>query len=140
MTPARRRQFDALLEEVLDSLPPRIVRLLDEAPLVVDDRPSADLLRELGMDPEQEDLCGLHTGTPITQRSVEHIQDLPETIHLFREGIVDEAGGWEEGADEEGQPCGGADAVRREIRVTLLHEIGHHFGLEEGDLEGLGYG
>jgi predicted Zn-dependent protease with MMP-like domain len=140
MRPPERARFDALLEEVLAALPPRLLRLLDEAPLVVDDRPPRELLRQLGMDPADEDLCGLHTGTPLTLRSVEHAHDLPETVHLFREGIVEEAGGWREWEDEEGNRGGGADAVRREIRITLLHELGHHFGLEEDDLEGLGYG
>ena len=55
--------------------------------------------------------------------------DPPETIQLFREGIVAAAGGW---------PAG-AEAVAEEIRVTVLHEVGHHFGLEEDDLEEVGY-
>jgi predicted Zn-dependent protease with MMP-like domain len=66
----------------------------------------------------------------LTEKSVEH-GDLPTVIHLFRRGIVSLAGGWEQpNADDE---------VYEEVRVTLLHEIGHHFGLEEEDLEELGY-
>jgi predicted Zn-dependent protease with MMP-like domain len=49
------------------------------------------------------------------------------------------AGGWEEGVDEDGTPYGGEARVREEIRITVLHEIGHHFGLGEDDLERLGY-
>jgi predicted Zn-dependent protease with MMP-like domain len=64
---------------------------------------------------------------------------MPEVITLFREGILDEAGGWDEWTDEDGSELGGAARIRREIRVTLLHEIGHHFGLGEEDLERLGY-
>ncbi|MHC4429586.1 MAG: metallopeptidase family protein, partial [Planctomycetota bacterium] len=70
---------------------------------------------------------------------VEHDLEMPETIHLFREGIIDHAGGWERWTDEDGEPLGGEEAVIREIRITLLHEIGHHFGLDEDDLEALGY-
>ena len=139
MRPAERQRFDRLLEKVLEALPPRIRALLDEAPLIVDDRPSPELLAELGMDADEELLCGLHSGTPLTHRSVEHAPDLPETIHIFREGVIEEAGGWEAWEDDEGEQWGGEHRVREEIRITLLHEIGHHFGLDEDDLAKLGY-
>ena len=124
-----RERFDGLLEQVLDGLPRRIAALLEEAPLIVEDHPDPKLLEELDLDPEEENLCGLHTGVPLTERSVSDSYGEPETIHLFREGITAEAGGWE----------AGDAAVREEIRITLLHEIGHHFGLEEEDLQALGY-
>jgi predicted Zn-dependent protease with MMP-like domain len=139
MTPAERERFDALLELVIDSLPLRIRELMDEAPVIVDDRPSRKLLMEVGLDPDIESLCGLHTGTPLTDRSVTQGHDLPETIHLFREGIIDEAGGWDVWSDDDGAEWGGEARVLHEIRVTLLHEIGHHFGLDEDDLAALGY-
>ena len=129
MKPRNRERFDRLLERVLENLPPRLHDLLEEAPRIVEDHPAPKLLEELGMDPSLESLCGLHTGTPLTERSVGHGHDEPETIHLFRKGIIEEAGGWE----------AGEDTIQEEIRITLLHEIGHHFGLEEEDLESLGY-
>jgi predicted Zn-dependent protease with MMP-like domain len=138
VTASERRRFDALLERVLDALPPRLHELLEEAPLIVEDRPSRKLMKELDIDEEDELLCGLHSGTPLTERSVEH-SDMPETIHIFREGILEQAGGWTPRRDEEGNWIGGVDALTREIRVTILHEIGHHFGLEEDDLAELGY-
>ncbi|MCP3904058.1 MAG: metallopeptidase family protein [Planctomycetes bacterium] len=131
MSPRQRERFDRLLERVIDALPDQLRRLLDEAPVIVEDRPDPALLRDLGMDADDDDLCGLHSGAPITQRSHSDVPDMPETIHLFRQGIIEEAGGW-----------GGPDAeksIESEIRVTLLHEVGHHFGLEEDDLEELGY-
>ena len=124
MTDDERRHFDESLETVLEALPPRLQALLEEAPLIVEDRPSVKLLQELGLCPDDL-LCGLHSGTPLTERSVEHLDELPETIHLFREGILELAGDWEQ--------------LHREIRITLLHEIGHHFGLDEDDLAELGY-
>ncbi len=124
-----RKRFDALLEKVLHALPRKLHDLLDEAPLIVEDYPDPKLLKELGMDPEEESLCGLHSGLSITERSVETTGDQLEMIHLFREGVIEESGGWE----------AGEEAVAEEIRVTLLHEIGHHFGLEEEDLEELGF-
>lgn len=126
-----RERFDAILEDVIASLPTSVRRLLADLPVIVDDRPSREALREMGL-PEDELLCGLHTGTALTERSVEQSARLPDEIRLYREGIVETAGGWEqEHADQE---------VYEEARITLLHEVGHHFGLDEGDLEDLGYG
>ena len=136
MSPDERERFDRLLESVLDELPDELHRLLDEAPLVVEDAPSAELLRSMGL-PEDDDLCGLHEGLARTERSVESPQ-LPDVITLFRHGIVELAGGWD-GRVDAGARVGGDAAVRQEIRVTLLHEMGHHFGLDEDDLERLGY-
>ena len=140
MTGSRRRTFDRWVDQLLESLPARITALLDQAPLVVEDRPSPELIEQLGLDPEEDLLCGLHTGTPLTERSVQQFADPPEMIHLFREDIVETAGGWHPWQDEDDTWWGGASKIREQIRITVLHEIGHHFGLEDEDLEGLGYG
>ena len=140
MRPTERERFDAILERVLETLPAQIHELLEEVPLLVEDRPSQQLLTELGMDEEDDLLCGLHTGIALTERRVEQNPQLPDTIQIFREGILEHAGGWEQWEDEEtGEQLGGEEAVQREIRITVLHEIGHHFGLEEDDLAELGY-
>lgn len=136
MNVAERDRFDALLESVLDALPAQYRRLLDEAPLVVEDEPSAELLAQLGF-PAGDDLCGLHEGLARTERSIE-MPSLPDVITLFRRGIIDQAGGWETTGCQ-AEPRGGEAAVREEIRITLLHEMGHHFGLDEDDLDRLGY-
>ncbi|MBY0312295.1 MAG: metallopeptidase family protein [Phycisphaerales bacterium] len=146
MTDSERERFDALLEDCLAALPPKIRELIDEVPIVVLDRPPPEMIKELqadgtlepGEDPDE--LCGLHSGVAITDRSIEDPGGWgllnehgagPEQIHLFRVGIIDLAGGWDDpNAD---------DAVYEEIRITVLHEIGHHFGLDEDDLEQLGY-
>ncbi len=70
MTAAERRRFDEQLEAVLATLPPRLHALLDEAPLIVEDHPSAALCAELGIGPDDV-LCGLHSVTQLTERSVE---------------------------------------------------------------------
>ena len=136
MNPAERARFDRLLERVLENLPAALRALLDESPLVVEDRPSRAVLEAMGLE-QGDDLCGLHEGLARTERSVEFPQ-LPDVITLYRRGIVDLAGGWTE-REEDGARVGGEDAVREEIRVTLLHELGHHFGLDEDDLDRLGY-
>ena len=128
MSPDERQRFDDLLEHVLRALPARLHDLLEEAPLIVDDRPDAELAADLELE-HTDELCGLHTGTPLTERSIEDAPLAPEIIQLFRQGIVAAAGGWR----------AGDDAVAHEIRITVLHEVGHHFGLEEDDLEELGY-
>lgn len=147
MSPSHRNRFDRLLEEVLESLSPGLRALLEEVPLIVDDRPDAALARELYDELGHEEgetvedfassLCGLHTGVALTERSVTHSGDLPEHIRIFREGIVNVAGGWETQADETDETVD--DAVAEEIAITILHEVGHHFGLDEKALEELGY-
>ncbi|MDX2146411.1 MAG: metallopeptidase family protein [Planctomycetota bacterium] len=130
-----RERFDALVDEAIDQLPDEIHGLLEEVPVVVLDRPTPEMLRDLGMDPNDQqaasELCGLHSGRAITETSVNDAPELPSEIHLFREGILLLAGGWD-------QPDAD-DAVFEEIWVTLLHEIGHQFGLDEDDLRDLGY-
>lgn len=134
MTDADRARFDELLEDVLANLPPALHALLEEAPLVVEDAPDEATIRALGLEEDPhaaEELCGLHTGPMLTERSVSDPPELPERMQIFRRGVVALAGGW-------GGPRG-EERVREEIRVTVLHEIGHHFGLDEDDLEDLGY-
>lgn len=146
MTPAERDRFDALMDDVVDSLPARLRELLEEVPVIVLDEPTPQMLEDLGVDPDDsealDELCGLHTGIALTERSVEHAGELPTQVHLFRRGIIALAGGWDEHeeVDEQGPyRAGGEDAIYEEIRITLLHELGHHFGLDEDDLARLGY-
>jgi predicted Zn-dependent protease with MMP-like domain len=134
MTDAERERFDELLDGVMAGLPPALVALLDEVPLIVLDEPTPAILESLGVPREQwraetRTLCGLYSGSSLIEQSVEASGELPEQIHLFRRGTIREAGGW---SDE--------SKVAEEIRITVLHEIGHHFGLEEDDLDRLGYG
>jgi predicted Zn-dependent protease with MMP-like domain len=145
ITRRERDRFDALLEDAIESLPPRVRALIDEVPIVVIDEPSPEMVRQLIVDGVLEpgadglDLCGLHTGIGITERTIEDPTGFgsldstgaPEQIHLFRRGIIDLAGGWNEPDAD--------DIVYEEIRITILHEIGHHFGLDEDDLDRLGF-
>lgn len=130
-----RDEFDQLLDGEVDALPEQILALLDEVPLVVDDEPSAELLESLGMTPGQDDLCGLHDATAYTEQTVERGWDMPGQIMLFRGPIQRLAA--EITRDAAGRY---RDELHRQIRITLLHEIGHHFGLDEDDLDRLGYG
>lgn len=135
MNDRQRERFDALVAEAVDELPDALAEMLEEMPLIVLDRPEPGVLKELGLDPNDEEaadeLCGLHTGFMNTELSVEHHAVLPSQVHLFRQGIVALAGGWD-GKDAD-------DRVYEQIMVTLLHEIGHQMGLDEDDLRELGY-
>jgi predicted Zn-dependent protease with MMP-like domain len=104
--------------------------LLDEVPLYVEDHPSRDTMRRLRVR-RRDRLCGLYTGVPLPDRSIEQPPVLSDVIHIFREGILSMAR----------QPGGGVDRdeLRRQIRITILHELGHHHGFSEQELEELGY-
>ena len=136
-----RERFDALVSKEVELLPFAIQLLLQETPLLVEDFPAQEILREFGIDDAHADqICGLHSGVGLTERSVEDPPDMPETITIYRSGIIALAGGWTEGADEDGKPCGGEEMIAKEIRITILHEVGHHYGLDEDDLDKLGFG
>lgn len=141
MKDADRARFDAILERVLEDLPESVRAMTEEMPVIVEDRPSPELLAELSKDAGEEiapdELCGLHTGVAFTEKTVTISGELPSNIHLFREGILAEAGGWETPGEDASEV---EDSIYEEIRITLLHEIGHQFGLGEDDLDRLGYG
>ena len=143
MTPLdadQRARFDALVEDQVALLPYTIQLLLQETPLLVEDHPAKDVLEEFGMDASQSDeICGLYSGIGLTDRSVDDMPEMPETITIYRSGIVSLAGGWDEAVDAEGTPVGGLERISTEIRTTILHEVGHHFGLDEDDLDKLGF-
>ena len=101
MKATERERFDDLVDEVLSGLPSAVVDLFEEKPLVVEDRPSPAMLRDLGIPPEHRDeICGLHSGPMGPQRALDASGGGDPAaeigvIHLFREGIVACAGGWE---------------------------------------------
>jgi len=140
-----RQVFDELLDEAIDRLPGHLHVLLEEVPLIVEDEPGEALLADLAEDEGGEapdgpaGLCGLHWGTALTERSVEHSADLPDRMMLFR-GPIMRLSGYHGGGVRAKQSGRGLAELRRQIKITLLHEIGHHFGLDEDDLDELGYG
>lgn len=134
MDAQRREQFDFILDEQVAMLPEELHDLLEQVPLIVEDEPSARLMQELEMQAD-EDLCGLHDGVPLTEQSVSSSPETPDRMMLFRGPIWRLA---QEIAAEQGVDF--PDALEQQIHITLLHEIGHHFGLDEEDLEQQGYG
>lgn len=125
LSPKQRERFDEILEKLIGQLPPHVQGMLEEVPLIVEDEPSETLLEEMDVD-EETDLLGLHWGVALTERSVEAPAHFPDRMMLFRGPILRAAGH-------------SLRRLEKQIRITLLHEIGHHFGLEEEDLAELGY-
>lgn len=108
-----------------------ILELLDRVPLHVEDYPAEDVMEEHQLE-YRDDLCGLHSGIPLPDKSVEHSGTLPDVVTIYREGIVALAIG------DDGRV--NTRRLREEIRKTILHEFGHHYGLTEKELDDLGYG
>jgi len=131
MDSCHRRRFDELLEEVLEELPPMVHELIDRVPLHVEDYPSKEIMAKTGVR-RRHRLCGLYTGIPLTERSVTHSGTLPDVVTIYREGIL-------AASTTPGGRISTAQ-LRRQIRITILHELAHHHGLGEEELRRLGYG
>jgi predicted Zn-dependent protease with MMP-like domain len=131
LKPATRELFDAQLELVLAELPEQVREFMDRVPLVVEDYPSREVMRRMRIR-HPSHLCGLYTGIPLIERSVEHSGTPSDVIHIYRLGIFNTARSRAGRFDEA--------ELRNQIRRTILHEYGHHVGLSEKELRALGYG
>jgi predicted Zn-dependent protease with MMP-like domain len=116
--------FAALVETALEELPEQFATHLEEMSVEILDRPTPQLLQRARVKPGDL-LLGLYVGRAITHRSVEDSGVMPDVIYIFQEPIQ--------------TVCHDANSLIRQVRITVLHEIGHHFGLDEEDLERLGY-
>jgi predicted Zn-dependent protease with MMP-like domain len=119
---ARRRRFERLVGRALDALPPAIAPMLDNVAIVVEDEPTPEQIGRRGGDGET--LFGLYEGVPLTQRDSGYTMVLPDKITIFR-GPLERA-------------CRSPGEIAREVRITIIHELGHHFGLDETRLDELG--
>ena len=112
-------RFERLLARALDTLPRAFAELLDNVAVVIEEEPSEEDLRLVGLDPEEDDLLGLYHGVPLDERGAGY-SSLPDRVVIYRLPIL-----WI--CDTEGD-------VVREVRDTLVHELGHHFGLGDDDM------
>ena len=110
---------------MLDRLPRHFREQLRNVEFVVEERPSAELLSAEGLDPEIDSLYGIYQGVPLPERSALDPPLLPDKITIFAEPLLED---FPEPAD-----------LREEIRLTVLHEIAHYFGMDEEEVEDLGY-
>jgi predicted Zn-dependent protease with MMP-like domain len=110
-----REAFEALVERALDQIPDEIAAQVRNVVVLVEDDPPADA----------PGLLGLYEGVSLTERLSDHT-GLPDRITIFRRPLLD--------------LCGSPDELVREVAITVVHEIAHHFGIEEDRLHELGYG
>lgn len=120
----RRDDFMQVLGEALDGLPDMFREALDNVAVVVEDRPPDWLLDELEI-PPGDTLYGFYHGVPLPDRSVSLSGNLPDKISIYSGPLQEDFPDRRE--------------LRRQIRVTLLHEIGHYFGMDEEELDRLGF-
>ncbi len=119
-----RTEFEESVEQVLADLPEAYARRLDNVEVLIEDAPSAATLREMGLDPRRDTLFGLYDGVPLGERSIEDTW-LPDRITLFYKPLV--------------RSFRSPRRIREEIRKTVLHEIAHFFGMDDEEIEDLGY-
>jgi predicted Zn-dependent protease with MMP-like domain len=110
-----RFRFEELVGEALDTIPRELAEAMDNVVVLVDDRNSDD-----------PQLLGLYEGVALTERTSDYGGVLPDRITLYQEAIVD--------------ICDDEDDVVREVAVTVVHEVAHHFGVDEDTLHELGWG
>jgi predicted Zn-dependent protease with MMP-like domain len=116
----RRKEFEQFVAEALASIPKRFRDAMQNIAIVVEDEPSRELLDEMEIEPP-DTLLGLYQGTPLTERSWGHGNTLPDRVIIFQ-------GPHERESDDE-------DDLVTAIGETLIHEVGHYFGLSEDEIE-----
>jgi predicted Zn-dependent protease with MMP-like domain len=115
-----RRKFEALVERALRRLPRRFKTKLANVAVLVEDWPDPKTLADLGLEPP-DTLLGLYRGVDLTQRDASYANVLPDTVTLYQGPIEEEAGD---------DPAAMAEVVRE----TVMHELGHYFGLDDDTL------
>jgi len=115
-----RDEFRELVEEAIDTIPRRFAREVRNLAIVIESEPSEELLDEMDID-EPGSLLGLYQGTPLNERGWGYGNQLPDKITLFQDTIEDECDG-----DEE--------EIIVAIGETLIHELGHYFGMSEAEI------
>jgi predicted Zn-dependent protease with MMP-like domain len=120
-----RREFEDLVTEALDGLPECFRKHLENVAVVIEDQPTPSLLRGMGLNPKRDMLFGLYEGVPLTEREGNYGMTLPDRITIFYRPLA--------------RTFRSRAAIRREIQKTVIHEIGHFFGLDEEDIEAEGY-
>jgi predicted Zn-dependent protease with MMP-like domain len=121
--PVSPRQFEKLVDEALGLIPAELRRLMDNVQIVIEDAPSAEVLADMGI-PADDTLYGLYEGTPLTERTTDY-GALPDRITIYREPLSEDFDDPQE--------------LRQEIARTVIHEIAHHFGIEDERLTALGW-
>lgn len=110
-----RQRFEELVGDALDLIPPEFATAMDNVVILVEDR-----------DAENPTLLGLYHGVALTERTSQYGGVLPDRITIYREAILD--------------ICHDEQDVVEEVAITVVHEIAHHFGVDDARLHELGWG
>jgi len=118
-------EFESLVERALRSLPPQFKEKIRNVAVVVEDWADDETLDELGIEPP-DTIYGLYRGTDITRRDSSYGNVLPDTIHIYQGPIEED--------------CVDAEEMAELVRDTVIHEVGHYFGLDDDTMEGIEQG
>jgi predicted Zn-dependent protease with MMP-like domain len=118
-------EFESLVERALGSLPRQFKEKIRNVAVVVEDWADDETLDELGIEPP-DTIYGLYRGTDITRRDSSYGNVLPDTIHIYQGPIEED--------------CVDVDEMAELVRDTVIHEIGHYFGLDDDTMEGIEQG
>jgi predicted Zn-dependent protease with MMP-like domain len=108
------QRFDELVSDAPDLIPPQLAAVMDNVVVLVADR-----------NDEEDDLLGLYEGVALTERDSYYAGSLPDTITIYRDALLD--------------VCDDEDEVVEEVKITVVHEIAHHFGIDDDRLHELGW-
>ena len=126
MVPFTEDEFEAAVGDALDLLPDELLAAMDNVVVLVQDEPEAEMLGPTDVDERGlPTLLGLYDGVPITERDTAWSLTLPDRILVFRGPLTR----W----------CGNREELVEEIAVTVIHEVAHHFGIDDRRLHELGY-
>ena len=115
-----RQAFEAVVEKAVEDIPEDLLERIDNLHIVVEDEPTEEELRDLGMDPDDDLLFGLYQGVALPERGFDYGGVLPDRIVIYRLPLL--------------EACRSRRELHREIRATVIHELGHYFGFDEEDL------
>jgi len=116
-----RKDFESVVGEALDRLPIEFAELMSNVTIQVEDRPDARTMADVGLDPRFDTLFGLYVGVPLDERGGWYGNVLPDVIVLYRKPLL--------------ATCRDRRELVHQIQLTLLHEIGHHLGFPEEEME-----
>jgi predicted Zn-dependent protease with MMP-like domain len=120
-----RRQFEALVAKALRRLPKRFKGKIENIAVVVEDWADDETLTDVGVEPP-DTLYGLYRGIDLTRRDSAYGNVLPDTITIYQGPIEED--------------CADEAEMAELVRDTVIHELGHYFGLDDSQLDELGYG
>lgn len=108
------QRFEELVSDALDRVPPRLAAAIDNVVILVEDH-----------NPDEPDILGLYQGVALTERDSWYAGSLPDTITIYRRPLL--------------RMCADEDELRDEVTITVIHEIAHHFGIDDERLHELGW-